>query len=136
MRKCISYIAFFCAVFFCACVSKDKVPSSVMQPEKMKSVLWDVMRAQFMAIEMVKKDSLSNKTAETKALTQKVFKIHKITEADFDKSYNWYVKHPDVMRVIFDSLYTQKQRDRNDEHGQERLQLPIKGKIIKNEQSF
>lgn len=100
----------FCAIIFISCSSTDKAPSGVIQPEAMKNVLWDMMRAQFLANQISISDSLTSVVAETKALTQKVFKIHKITSEDFDKSYNWYIKHPEAMRVIFDSLYVQKQR--------------------------
>ena len=101
----------FCIVFIFSCSSKDKAPSDIIQPEAMKNVLWDVMSAQFMAQEIARKDSLVNTVSQTKALTQKVFEIHKITAADFNKSYDWYIKHPETMKRIFDSLYTQKQRD-------------------------
>lgn len=97
----------------------------------MKSVLWDVIRAQFLADEIVKKDSLASVSAETKVLTQKVFQIHKIAASDFDKSYNWYVKHPETMKLIFDSLYTQKQRNKNDEYQQKHLERPLKKNIKK-----
>lgn len=71
--------------------------------------MWDVMRAQALAVEISRKDSL-NDTAETKALMQKVYEIHHINSADFTKSYNWYIKHPDYLRLVFDSLYTEKQK--------------------------
>ena len=101
----------FCTVFIFSCSSEDKAPSGVIQPETMKNVLWDIMSAQFMAQEISRKDSPVNTMAQTKALTQKVFEIHKITATDFNKSYDWYIKHPETMKRIFDSLYTQKQRD-------------------------
>jgi hypothetical protein len=131
MRKRFFYIGFLCTFIFFACTSKNKVPSSIMQPEKMKSVLWDVMRAQFLANEIVKKDSLASVSAETKVLTQKVFQIHKIAASDFDKSYNWYVQHPELMKLIFDSLYTQKQRNKEDEYQRKQLERPFKKNINK-----
>ena len=96
-----------------ACSSRENVPSNVLSESKMKSVLWDVMRVQFLAKQTAGKDSTININAETKALTEKVFTIHKITAEDFDKSYNWYTSHPDKMQVMLDSLYTQKQREFN-----------------------
>jgi hypothetical protein len=87
------------------------VPSDVIQPKEMKSILWDVMRAQTMANEIARKDSSIDVAAETKNLSQKVFKIHQTDSASFNKSYNWYVKHPDALKLIFDSLYVQKQRE-------------------------
>ncbi len=127
MNRIIYFI--FCAVFIFSCSSKDRTPSGIIQPEAMKIILWDVMSAQFMAQEVAKGDSLISIVAETKALTQKVFKIHKITSADFDKSYDWYIKHPDVMKRIFDSLYTQKQRSHDLESNQKNLEHSLKKKV-------
>jgi hypothetical protein len=100
----------FFALFLVSCYSDNKVPSELIQPDEMKNVLWDVMSAQTWANEIVKKDSSANMTAEMKVLSQKVFEIHKIDSARFSKSYNWYIKHPLVLKPIFDSMYAQKQR--------------------------
>ncbi len=104
---------FFCLFFLIilsSCSSKDTAPSDIIQPKEMEDIMWDVMRAQALALETSRKDSSLNDTAETKALTQKVFEIHKINAPDFNKSYDWYIKHPGAMRLIFDTLYKQKQK--------------------------
>jgi predicted neuraminidase len=85
----------------------------VIQPKEMQSILWDVMRAETLASEMARKDSSVDVAIETKSLSQKVFNIHKTDSARFNKSYNWYVKHPDLLKIIFDSLYSQKERENN-----------------------
>jgi len=103
----------FCCLFLLflfSCSSKDKTPVGIIDPQEMKPLMWDVIRADALAGEIAKKDSLINDTTETKLLTQKVFELHKITENDFNKSYEWYIKHPEVMKIIFDSLYSQKQK--------------------------
>jgi len=125
MSRKFIYIIFSVVLF--SCYSKDKVPSDVIQPKKMKSVLWDIMRAQTLANEIARKDSTINAASETKILSQKVFKIHQTDSVNFNKSYNWYVKHPDVLKIIFDSLYVQKQREndtlvRKRNHGQKFLE--------------
>lgn len=101
----------FLIISISSCMSKNKAPSEIIQPAKMKNIMWDVMRAQVLADEICKKDSSLNDTAETKALVQKIFEIHKIKSEDFDKSYYWYIKHPELLSLIFDSLYTQQQRN-------------------------
>lgn len=110
MKK-IFYLIFLMMFFSCG---KSKIPpSTVIQPKEMQSILWDVMRAETLASEMGRKDSSVDVAIETKALSQKVFVIHKTDSASFNKSYNWYVKHPDVLKIIFDSLYIQKERENN-----------------------
>lgn len=78
----------------------------------MQSILWDVMRAQTLAGETALKDSSIDAAIETKILSKKAFQIHKTDSAHFTESYNWYLKHPDRLKLIFDSLYAQKQRER------------------------
>lgn len=77
----------------------------------MQSILWDVMRSQTLANEMSFRDSTMNIAIQTKELTKKTFEIHKTDSAHFNESYNWYVRHPLKLKVIFDSLYAQKQRE-------------------------
>ncbi len=105
------YLIFLTMFFSCG---KSKIPpSTVIQPKEMQSILWDVMRAETLASEIGHKDSSVDVAIETKALSQKVFVIHKTDSASFNKSYNWYLKHPDVLKIIFDSLYIQKERENN-----------------------
>ncbi|MDQ2720777.1 MAG: DUF4296 domain-containing protein [Bacteroidota bacterium] len=102
----------------------------------MKSILWDIMSAQNLASLIKRNDSSINSVVQTNKLTQKAFEIHKITAGDFDKSYNWYVAHPESMKLIFDSLYTQKQRE-NILQSKERIhQDSIQKKIVVNEQGL
>jgi len=89
----------------------------------MKSVLWDVMRAQSLAREIALKDSTVDLAIKTKSLTQKVFEIHKIDSAQFIESYNWYMKHPTHLKLIFDSMYVQKERENS-------IQSKKKAKLI------
>jgi Leucine-rich repeat (LRR) protein len=110
MRKAIIY--FFTAICLLSCKSSDRVPKNIIKPEKMKSILWDVMRAQSLAQETAAKDTTLSVATQTKILSQKVFEIHKTDSVRFAQSYNWYVKHPEKLKLIFDSLYAQKQRTR------------------------
>lgn len=108
MMKYFIYVIFLMTLF--SCYSKDKVPSDIINPEEMKGIIWDVMRSQALANESALKDSTIDKAIKTKLLAKKVFEIHKTDSAHFNESYNWYVKHPLKLKVIFDSLYAQKQR--------------------------
>ena len=108
MRKALIY--FFISITLFSCYSADKAPKNILKPEKMKGILWDVIRAQTLAQQTALKDSNLDVAIETKILTQKVFEIHKTDSAHFAQSYNWYVKHPETFKPIFDSLYVQNQR--------------------------
>jgi hypothetical protein len=107
----MKHIFCFFLVVLISCNSEDKIPAEIIQPKEMKSILWDVMRAQTLASEIARKDSSVNAAVETKILSKKAFQIHKTDSATFNTSYNWYLKHPNVLKVIFDSLYVQKERE-------------------------
>lgn len=109
MIRIIIYFIFSILLF--SCYNANKTPSGIIKPEEMKNILWDVMRAQSLSREIVLKDSTIDLAIKTKSLTQKVFEIHKTDSAQFNKSYNWYVKHPTDLKLIFDSLYAQKERE-------------------------
>ena len=145
---------FFLIVFslFISCLGKNKVPSEIIQPGKMQKILWDVIRAQALSTEIARKDSTVNEIAETKVLTQKVFEIYKITSTTFNQSYMWYTNHPDIMRIVFDSLNAQNQRESQLEMKEKHPPLKLdplkklnplkkfevikKNRILINEQSF
>ena len=105
---------FIVSCIMLSCSGKNTVPAGIIPQKEMQNILWDVIRAQAMAEEIALKDSTINKPAETKVLTQKVFEIHKVKASEFDESYSWYTNHPEVMRVIFDSLNNQKRKNDND----------------------
>ena len=125
--KNIFFLILCLAVF--SCRDKNRVPSEILGQKEMQSVLWDVIRAQVLSLEMAHKDSTINEIAHTKALTKRVFEIHKITAAEFEKSYSWYTNHPELMKIIFDSLSVRKQKE-ND------LQLERRAKPIKKVDSL
>lgn len=104
------FIFFMAGLILFSCSGKNKVPVEIIQQKEMQNILWDVIRAQALSGEMARKDSTINEVAETKILTQKVFEIHKITSSAFDQSYSWYTSHPEMMRIIFDSMNIQNQR--------------------------
>lgn len=109
MTRIVAYTVIFLVLISCS--SDTKVPSGILQPVKMSNVLWDVMRSQVLAYETARKDTSTSEAIEVKALSKKIFQIYKIDSAHFNKSYNWYVQHPAVLKIIFDSMYVQKERE-------------------------
>ena len=98
-----------CFILF-SCSGKNEVPPGIIQQKEMQNILWDVIRAQALSGEMARRDSSINEIAETQLMTRKVFEIHNVTPSAFDLSYAWYTSHPEMMRIIFDSMNSQNQR--------------------------
>jgi hypothetical protein len=131
----ISRLFYFLFLISLSSCSSKKVPADIIQPKEMKAVMWDALRADALAKQYVKGDSSLNDSAQTKILTQKVFKLHNIKAEDFNKSYAWYIKNPGIMKTMFDSLYEQKQRSNNEikmpQHQIPKDSVPVKNIFFK-----
>ena len=103
MKRVILPLLLF--AFIAACVSKDVVPADMIQQEKMKMVMWDMIRAdEFLAGYVFSKDSTADKRRVSDSLYASVFRIHHISPDEFKKSFNYYRTHPAEMRTLVDSL--------------------------------
>jgi hypothetical protein len=99
------------SVFICllallaSCVAKEAVPRDVIQPDKMKLVMWDMVRAdEFLSAYVFAKDSTLDKKKASDSLYAVVFKLHHISPADFSKSFQFYRTHPNDMKALVDSI--------------------------------
>lgn len=100
--------------FVTSCTRTSKVPSDIFPKEKMEKVLWDMILADRFSAEYILKDSAKkNVKLETMKLYQQVFQLNNTTQADFVKSYKYYLNRPDITRTMFDSLSARGNRDRN-----------------------
>jgi hypothetical protein len=103
-----------CFLFFAACISKNNPPRGIIQKDTMKNIMWDMIQADQYAKLFLVKDSCSiNVQDETIKLYQQVFQIHHITKEEFDKSYQYYLAHQDLNKLIFDSLSVQIMNERH-----------------------
>ena len=78
----------------------------------MEMVLWDIIRADVFTEQFIKKDTLKKPAAENIKLQNKIFALHKITRQDYNKSYEYYLAHTDLMRGILDSMTAKAERER------------------------
>ena len=97
----------FCLLSFFtwACSDKDKLPPGVLPKQQMREVMWDMIRAgEFLNGFVFNKDSTLSKTDISQKWFDKVYQLHKITKADFEKSYAYYNGRPALMKEMLDSL--------------------------------
>jgi hypothetical protein len=99
-------------LIFVSCNKKNHIPSSVIKPAQMQNILWDMIRADILAQEIIKKDSSQNLKSASLAIAEKVFAIHKTDQAKFKKSIDFYEKHPALLKAIFDSINAIQTRNR------------------------
>ena len=103
--------------FWVACSDSSAVPKDIIAKEKMEKILWDIVQADNFSSEYLKKDSARiNVKQETMKLYDQIFLIHHISRQEFEKSYHFYLDHPDITKVMFDSLSAKANRQRNELH--------------------
>lgn len=87
------------------CKNKDGIPSTILPPQKMQMVLWDMMRAdQFLNDYVINKDTSLKKIPESLKYYQQIFAIHKINKEQFQQSLSFYQSHPVLLKSLMDSI--------------------------------
>lgn len=109
MKYLIFIIGFF---FIVGCNDKTGTPSGVLGKEKMQSVMWDIIRAEVFTEQFMKKDSSKNIAMENLKLQNAIFSIHKVTRSQYFRSYDYYISHTDLIRLVLDSMSAKAERDR------------------------
>jgi hypothetical protein len=93
-----------------SCSGKGKTPSGIIKPVKMQAVLKDLFLADAVNMERINKDTALRINTENRAYYERIFQLHKISQKEFEKSYAYYLAHPDQLKKIADSLMTDVNR--------------------------
>jgi len=95
---------FFILLIVLSCSDKKKVPKGILPPPKMQEVLWDMISAgEFLNGYVFARDSVDRMGEGSKRYGQ-VLQFHDLTREEFDKSYRYYRQHPELMKMMLDSL--------------------------------
>jgi hypothetical protein len=97
-------------LFLFSCNDHNKIPSEIIKPKEMQSILWDMIRADKMAEEKARRDSFLNLNHENLLLINQVLSIHKVKKSEFDRSLQFYQNNPDMLRSLLDSIKMQEAR--------------------------
>lgn len=103
----------FIPIVFNAC-SFSPVPKGILPPDKMQKVVYDLIRIDEFISNFVVKDSTVDIKKKRSILYEQVFKVHNTTRKEFYASYKYYQQHPDIQKGLFDSLYEDINRNRNE----------------------
>lgn len=100
---------------FISC-SGSEVPDKVLSPDKIRPIVFDLLRADEFVNNFLVKDTLLKRDVEAIKLYDKVFKLHNVTASEFFSSYKYYQAHPDVNKKLIDSLdaFVNRKRLAND----------------------
>ena len=70
----------------------------------MQAVLTDILVADVLNNERILKDTSLKLPAEDASYFLRIFQLHNTTRNEFSRSYNFYLKRPDLLKVITDSV--------------------------------
>lgn len=90
--------------------NSDKIPSSILSPEELEPVIWDLMAAGEMRISDTTKMTRLHIKDSTTASFQYVLQIHHLDKRTFFESYRYYEHHPEKQEVLIDSLIAFNER--------------------------
>jgi uncharacterized membrane-anchored protein YjiN (DUF445 family) len=103
MTRFNNYLFLFLTSCILAC-SPGSGKKDIIAPEKMKSLLKDMVVAEEYANSKVQKDSTLSVKDETIKLYTQVLELHQATRQKFLKSFDYYLSKPEIARAMFDSL--------------------------------
>ncbi len=101
-----------CLIIF-SCRDKNKIPGDIVQPKQMQVILFDLLKVDALSDEIAQRDTSKQKLQENVRLQREVFDIHHVRKEDFYKSYQYYLKHKELMSVLLDSVTALANRNRN-----------------------
>jgi hypothetical protein len=104
------------------CKDKDGVPFGIMGKDKMQVVLWDILQAEGLTVQLKQKDP----AIENAKLQKQVFDEDNTTREAFYKSYSWYKEHPELMEVMLDSMISKQEAQKRKQN----VTLPLPQHII------
>ncbi len=81
------------------------IPKDILSKENMVAILTDIHLAESaVTLKFTNKDTSMYQAAE---YTDFICKNHKTTKEQFNKSYDFYISHPELLNKIYDDVLTE-----------------------------
>ena len=95
--------------------NSNKLPKGILPFDKMEKIMWEQTKADAFTREYISKDSLKDLTVENFKLQEKIFAKYKVDRKSFYKSYDYYLKHDELMKPLLDTIVVRNGRARDNE---------------------
>ena len=113
--RTVGLILLLCCAAGAGCSDKNSLPGDILSQDKMEQVIWDMAQAdQYVALYVAKDSAHIDRKAETMRLYAEVFRLHDVTADEFRKSYRYYLGHPELNQLLFDSVIVRGVRARTE----------------------
>lgn len=114
-------------LFMASCLQNNKIPSGVLSQQKMRIILWDMIRADEYANNFLATNSSLVINDEKANLYEQIFRLHSTKANIFKKSLTFYQSNPKLLKVIIDSLRSDEQRVLKEQY---KIDIPIIDTLI------
>lgn len=98
----------FLLLFIFSCASRHEIPPDILPRPKMQAILLDMLRADEFVLNFERKDTTRSVKDKSILLYEEIFRIHQTTKSQFEKSITFYSQHPDLFKIVLDSVEKQK----------------------------
>ncbi|RYY98829.1 MAG: DUF4296 domain-containing protein [Chitinophagaceae bacterium] len=104
MTRCARNLLLASLLVATACSTPPRVPEGILPPRQMKEVLREVFTADDWVQHRRDSDTAYNRPDSSIMLYRGILQRHKISEADFKKSFRYYEEHPELLKDVLDSM--------------------------------
>ena len=101
---------FLLAYLFVGCSTGRTVPGDIIPIEKMETIIWQIAQSDEYANTLLNRDPTKKASTEKMKVYQQVCALNDVTISDFKKSYQFYLDHPDITKLMFDSISARSSR--------------------------
>jgi len=94
-------------LFITACSENsftDRVPKKYIQPNEMRFIMWDMLKADEYYNRIIMYDSAHKLQNENFRLYDQVFRSYGITKEQYYSSFKFYESHPKLFKALVDSV--------------------------------
>ena len=103
------FLSFFLSFFLLCCKQNNQ---SILSPDKMEKIVWELTQADVFTQDFIIKDSSINLEKENLKIQLKIFSKNNTDRKSFYKSYDYYLKHEELLKPLLDSIVVRNGRIR------------------------
>lgn len=104
MKKLVEFSSIFIFLFLMACSGEEKVPDYVWEEQKFVDVLTEFQLAE--SIVRLGYHRFPDSSYVNDSVYAAVFEKMGVSDVEFDSNYNYFLKNPERMELIYEQVIT------------------------------